>query len=163
MERVFFVDVSSCREQADALFVQIEARLQPLLPGTQVEHVGGTSLPDGLTKGDLDVQVRVKSADFDSACEVIGKLYEPNPGGFSDAGRSFKDDSTDPPLGLHVTIIDGPSDIQHRQRDLLLARPDLRREYDAVKRRFHGAEMAAYREAKDVFFTGIEHLWRVPR
>ena len=162
-ERVYFVEVTTCREQAELLFREVEARVRALLPGASVEHVGSTSLPDGVTKGDLDVQVRVAPRDFDSACDTLGKLYEPNPGGFTDAGRSFKDDSTDPPLGLHVTIIDGPSDIQHRQRDLLRARPDLRREYDAVKRRFHGGEMAAYREEKDGFFTRIEGLWREPR
>jgi GrpB-like predicted nucleotidyltransferase (UPF0157 family) len=162
-ERVFFLDVADCRERADVLFGEVEARVRALLPGASVEHVGSTALPDGLTKGDLDVQVRVAAAQFEQACRALEGLYEPNPGGFTDRGRSFKDDDTDPPLGLHVTIIDGPSDIQHRQRDLLRARPDLRREYDALKRRFHGGEMAAYREAKGAFFGRIEPLWREGR
>lgn len=161
-ERVCFVDVATCRGQADILFLRLEAHLRALMPRATIEHVGSTSLPDGLTKGDLDVQVRVGADDFDRACEILEELYEPNPGGFTEAGRSFKDDSTDPPLGLHVTIIDGPSDIQHRQRDLLRMHPDLRREYDEVKRQFHGGEMTAYREAKDAFFTRIEPLWRGP-
>ena len=82
----------------------------------------------------------------------------PNPGGFTDGGRSFKDDATDPPIGIHVTIVGGPSDIQHAQRDLLRARPDLRAEYDAIKRAFHGGDMAAYREAKDPFFTRLRTI-----
>jgi hypothetical protein len=56
---------------------------------------------------------------------------------------------------VHVTIIGGPSDIQHGQRELLRARPDLRAEYDAIKRAFDGGDMDAYREAKDVFFTRL--------
>lgn len=62
-ERVFFVDIATCRGQAEVLFREVEARVRALLPGVSVEHVGSTSLPDGLTKGDLDVQVRVGADD----------------------------------------------------------------------------------------------------
>jgi GrpB-like predicted nucleotidyltransferase (UPF0157 family) len=71
------------------------------------------------------------------------------------AGRSYKDDSTDPPLGVHVTVIDGPSDIQFRQRDILRIHGHLRAKYDALKRRFHGGDMNEYREAKDVFWSEL--------
>jgi GrpB-like predicted nucleotidyltransferase (UPF0157 family) len=154
-EQVFFADVAEHRAKADALYVHVRDEIHRLLPNAIVEHVGSTALPEGLTKGDLDIQVRVHADEFDAACQAIEQLYDDNPGGFTDAGRSFKDDSSDPPLGVHVTIIDGPSDIQFKQRDLLLRRPDLRTEYDVVKRRFDGGDMDAYRDAKDVFFTQL--------
>jgi GrpB-like predicted nucleotidyltransferase (UPF0157 family) len=154
-ELVFFQDVALCRARADALFVQVRARLRALLPDAMIEHVGSTSLPDGLTKGDLDVQVRVNRWAFNEACSAVSAMYEDNPGGFTDQGRSFKDDASDPPLGVHVTVIDGASDIQHRQRDTLAARPDLRAVYDALKRSFEGQDMSAYREAKARFFDGL--------
>jgi len=154
-EHVFFADVATHRAKADLLFATVAGRLRELVPNAIIEHVGSTSLRDGLTKGDLDVQVRVAPGAYDAACAALAAIYEANPGGFTEDGRSFKDDSTDPPLGVHVTIIAGPSDIQHRQRDLLRARPDLRAEYDAIKRAFHAGDMTAYREAKDAFFTRI--------
>jgi GrpB-like predicted nucleotidyltransferase (UPF0157 family)/ribosomal protein S18 acetylase RimI-like enzyme len=154
-EQVFFADVAEHRAKTDALYVHVRDEIRRLLPSAIVEHVGSTALPDGLTKGDLDVQVRVRADEFVHACQTLEQLYDDNPGGFTDAGRSFKDDSTDPPLGVHVTVIDGPSDIQSKQRDLLRRRPDLRAEYDAVKRRFDGGDMDAYRVAKDIFFTRI--------
>lgn len=154
-ERVFFGAVAEHRAKADALFARVQDQIRQLLPSAVVEHVGSTSLPDGLTKGDLDIQVRVCADEFDYACRALERLFADNPGGFTDAGRSFKDDLSDPPLGIHVTIIDGPSDIQSKQRDLLRSRADLRAEYDAVKRRFDGGDMDAYREAKNVFFTRL--------
>jgi GrpB-like predicted nucleotidyltransferase (UPF0157 family) len=154
-KRVFFAEVASCKAKADLLFASIEAQVASLLPRAQVEHVGSTSLPDGLTKGDLDVQVRVQAGDFEEACRALVRIYEANPGGFTDDGRSYKDDATDPPLGVHVTVIDGPSDLQFRQRDLLRARPELRAEYDSLKRRFHGGNMDEYREAKDRFWENL--------
>src|SRR5690348_6318030 len=104
-ERVFFADVGVHRAKANALFLRVVRRLAKIAPAALVEHVGSTSLPDGLTKGDLDVQVRVHAVDFDDVCRALAAIYEPNPGGFTDRGRSFKDDMTDPPLGLHVTMI----------------------------------------------------------
>jgi GrpB-like predicted nucleotidyltransferase (UPF0157 family) len=154
-EQVFFGEVVRFKAKADALFASVDARLRALLPCAFVEHVGSTSLPDGLTKGDLDVQVRVPPESFEVACRTLASLYEENPGGFTDGGHSYKDDSTDPPLGVHVTVIDGPSDIQFRQRDILRARADLRAEYDALKRSFHGARMDEYREAKHAFWSEL--------
>jgi GrpB-like predicted nucleotidyltransferase (UPF0157 family)/ribosomal protein S18 acetylase RimI-like enzyme len=154
-ERVFFGDVASHRAKANRLFGDIAQRLRTLVPFAHIEHVGSTALPDGLTKGDLDVQVRVRLEDYDRACHVLASELEPNPGGFVEQGKSFKDDTSDPPLGVHVTVIGGPSDIQHRQRDYLARRPHLRAEYDAVKRTFEGGDMSAYREAKDAFFTRV--------
>jgi GrpB-like predicted nucleotidyltransferase (UPF0157 family) len=159
-ERVFFHSVALHRAKADALFVRIEREVRLLLPTALVEHVGSTSLPDGLTKGDLDVQIRVQMEDYDHACRVLETAYQANPGGFTEQGRSFNNDATDPPLGIHVTIIGGPSDIQHAQRDLLRSRPDLRAEYDELKRKFDGAPMEAYREAKDAFFTRLARVKR---
>ena len=153
-ERVYFQPVSLVRAKVDALFARVEGHLRSLLPAAHIEHVGSTALPDGLTKGDLDVQVRLDGEDYDAACRLLSALFQDNPGGFTEEGRSFKDDSTDPPLGIHVTIIDGPSDIQFRQRDLLRARADLRAEYDALKTKFDGGDMDEYRRAKEAFFSG---------
>ncbi len=155
MEPVFFADVISFKAKADTLFASVAARLQALLPCALVEHVGSTSLPDGLTKGDLDVQVRVRAAYFEEARVALEAIYEENPGGFTDGGRSYKDDATDPPIGIHLTVIDGPSDIQFRQRDILRARADLRAEYDSLKKRFHGGDMDAYRDAKHAFWCDL--------
>jgi GrpB-like predicted nucleotidyltransferase (UPF0157 family) len=157
-ERVVFGAVEDHRTRAEALYVQVREHVLRLVPNAVVEHVGSTSLPDGLTKGDLDVQVRVRSEVFDAACRALATVYQLNPGGFTDGGRSFKQDSSEPPLGVHVTIIGGPSDIQCTHRDLLRRRPDLRAEYDALKRRFDGGDMDAYREAKNAFFAQLASL-----
>ncbi len=61
-ERVFFRAVADHRAKADALYARIRDQLLQLLPNAMVEHVGSTSLRDGLTKGDLDVQIRVRAS-----------------------------------------------------------------------------------------------------
>ena len=38
---------------------KLNASLRPLLPTAEIEHIGATAIPGALTKGDLDVMVRV--------------------------------------------------------------------------------------------------------
>lgn len=77
-------------------------------------------------------------------------------GGFASADAiSFEDSSSEPPLGVHLTVIDGSADIQWRFRDRLLASPALREQYDRLKRRFHGGSMTDYRAAKATFVERV--------
>jgi GrpB-like predicted nucleotidyltransferase (UPF0157 family)/GNAT superfamily N-acetyltransferase len=160
VERVTFGDVRAFRAKAEALFERLRDRVLRLAPDAIVEHIGSTALPDGcLTKGDLDVQVRIRAEHYDALCAALASELETNPGGFTEYGKSFKDDATDPPFGLHVTVIDAASDVQHRQRERMLADAALRAEYDAIKRAFDGGDMTAYREMKGAFFSRLEGSW----
>jgi GrpB-like predicted nucleotidyltransferase (UPF0157 family) len=155
-ERVTFAPEQHFRAAIDPLLARVKTQLQALLPESDIQHVGSTSIPGSLTKGDLDVQVRVSSVSFSAAREALSKLYRVNAGGFAlrDA-TSFEDYSTHPSLGIHLTVIGGGADIQWRFRDLLVASPALRDEYDRLKRRFDGGSMAEYRDAKALFVTRV--------
>lgn len=72
-----------------------------------------------------------------------------------DRFRAFKDDSTVPPLGVQLTVIDSEFDFFWKFRDLLLFNDKYRKEYDDLKRNYQGKEMDEYREAKNVFFQRI--------
>jgi GrpB-like predicted nucleotidyltransferase (UPF0157 family) len=153
---VDFAPEQSFRESIGPLFARVEAQLSALLPGSDIQHVGGTAIPGSLTKGDLDVQVRVTSDKYDAAKDVLSKLYRVNLGGFaSEDAISFEDYSRQPSLGVHLTVIDGSADIQWRFRDLLVASDALREEYDQLKRRFDGGSMAKYRDAKAMFVERV--------
>ena len=122
------------------------------------EHIGSTAVPGSLTKGDLDIQVRVEADVFASADEILSAHYGRNVGSLHTTEYSpFKDDSTDPPLGIQLTAIGSRYDFFWRIRDLLLARADLREAYDALKRTHHGRPMTEYRAAKERFFAAVLH------
>ena len=155
-ESVNFAPELAFRESVDRLFARVEAQVRALLPGSDIQHVGSTAIPGSLTKGDLDVQVRVTSDKYDAAKELLSKLYAVNLGGFASRDAiSFEDYSSQPSLGVHLTVIDGSADFQWRFRDLLVASTALREEYDQLKRRFHGGSMAKYRDAKATFVAGV--------
>jgi GrpB-like predicted nucleotidyltransferase (UPF0157 family) len=155
-ETVSFLPEERVRARVRHRFEELRTELQAMVPGAQIEHVGSTAIPGSLTKGDLDVQVRVVAAEYRAAKERLCELYDVNVGGFTAPDAiSFEDYSGEPHVGVHLTVVGGSADIQWRFRDLLLASAALRREYDDLKRRFDGKSMARYRDAKADFVERV--------
>jgi GrpB-like predicted nucleotidyltransferase (UPF0157 family) len=50
---------SELRQAVNAAFARHRAHVLDLVPDAEVAHVGSTSIPGALTKGDLDLLVRV--------------------------------------------------------------------------------------------------------
>lgn len=155
-ETVTFLPEECFRARVQSRFEQLRGELQAMVPSAQIEHVGSTAIAGSLTKGDLDVQVRVLAAQYPAAKERLCQLFDINAGGFSAHDAiSFEDYSGEPHVGIHLTVVGGSADIQWRFRDLLLASESLRQEYDHLKRRFEGKSMARYREAKAEFVDRV--------
>ncbi len=155
-EPVHFAPEQDFRAAVALLFRRVEEQLRSLVPSADVQHVGSTAIPGSLTKGDLDVQVRVAGPEYAAAKDKLSKIYAVNAGGFAAADAiSFENYATRPPLGVHLTVIGGSADIQSKFRDLLIASPELRDQYDQLKRRFEGRSMAKYRDAKAEFVSRV--------
>src|SRR6266581_3148469 len=56
---------------AEKIVAELRDELGALLPAAVVEHVGATSLPFGVTKGDVDVAVSVRVGEFDDAVGML--------------------------------------------------------------------------------------------
>jgi len=152
-----FVSENEVRESVAQLFSQIKQQLSELLPGADIQHVGSTAIPGCLTKGDLDVQIRVSAEVYPEARRKLAEIYKVNDGGFvADDATSFEDYDTQPPHGVHLTVIDGSCDIQWRFRDAVCASEKLRKEYDAFKRGFEGQSAEAYINAKYHFVLRVQ-------
>jgi GrpB-like predicted nucleotidyltransferase (UPF0157 family) len=160
-ERVHFVEEARVRDAVAAAFDGHAEALRGLLPGADIQHVGSTAVPGSLTKGDLDIQVRVEEDAFDAAEVLLAARFERNPGSVrTPAFASFKDDSARPPLGVQLTTKGSEFDFFVRARDRFLADPALVARYNAIKRAFDGRSMAAYREAKAELFEELLGRWQ---
>ena len=155
-ETVSFVPEQKVREIVLRRFAELKSTLEPLVEGAEIHHVGSTAIPGSLTKGDLDIQVRVSERQFAQVRARLKALYAVNEGGFIAADAiSFEDYSSDTPVGIHLTVVGGSCDLQFKFRDRLLASASLRKEYDDLKRRFEGGSMQAYRNAKEGFVLRV--------
>ena len=157
-EQLFqLIDPDRARERADKLFNVMHQTLSEMLPRTaEVRHIGATAVPGCLTKGDLDILVRLPVEDFAVADSVLASKFRRNEGSARTANFSaFEDASIDPHLGLQLTTIDGPHDFFHSFVEALLSSPELVGEYNDLKRQHDGTDMELYRAAKDAFVERV--------
>lgn len=153
MTNVTFYSNKLFKDKAEQAFLFQKELIKEHLPSADVQHVGSTAIPNSLTKGDLDIQVRVAAEQFSKAVNVLSLLYESNDGSIkTDEFRAFQEESSDPPLGIQLTVIDSEFDFFWKFRDVLLLNDQYRLEYDELKRKYEGREMEEYREAKNEFF-----------
>ncbi|MDR7101869.1 GrpB family protein [Croceicoccus sp. BE223] len=146
-------DADRARRRADAAFADLVPGLRAALPaGAEFHHVGATSIPGCLTKGDLDVNVRLPAADFDAAERALAARFDRNVGTVRTADfASFEDDDRDPPLGIQLTAFGSAYDFFLEFHRALRADPAAVDAYNALKRRHDGGDMDAYREEKSRF------------
>lgn len=157
MCQVNFYNQDRFNDDAEKIFKFQSKRIKQMIPNADIQHIGSTAIPNSLTKGDLDIQVRVSLEDFITAVEALSKLYEVNDGSVkTNEFRAFKDDTTSPPLGVQLTVVDSEFDFFWKFRDVLLQNDQYRIEYNNLKKKFEGKAMEVYREAKNDFINKIK-------
>jgi len=150
---VTFKNQSTIKELSDKLFQSEKKTLSKLLPTADIQHVGSTAIPNALTKGDMDINVRVRKNEFDKALGELSNIYDDNKGNTrTSVFASFKKSGLDLPLGIQLTVIDSEMDFFVKQRDFFLAYSEHQKEYDRLKQTFDGKPMSEYRLAKEKFF-----------
>jgi len=150
--------------RADELKPQVEstlevalARLHAALPGVETHHVGATAIPGAVTKGDVDLVVRITSAQFPLVVPSLGTLFDKKQAeNRTDEFASLGDDGgCEPPLGIQVVVRGSELDIFLYLRDYLRAHDDAREEYDRIKIEHAGDMAGGYWNAKNAFLERI--------
>ena len=143
---------------AENLFEEQAGKLKQALPFANIQHIGGTAIPGMLTKGDLDINVRVAREDFAATVDVLRSLYKINqPHNWSVDFASFEDDENLVlPLGVQVTVVGSSSDDFVLLRDALLLNRHLVTSVNDMKLMYQGAKMDDYRNAKTDLYSAIK-------
>ena len=146
-------------------FERAAVRLTATLgPGVRVEHVGSTAVAGLSGKPILDIMLGVGSrADIPKivrSLEALGFLTGASaPSQQAGAFLSREADELEPPINLHLTVIDGRQwrDLL-RFRDELRANPRLARAYEDLKRHLAATsdgDLEAYTAGKTLFITDV--------
>jgi GrpB-like predicted nucleotidyltransferase (UPF0157 family) len=142
------------REAVNSTFEDHRWAITALLAEAEVEHIGSTAVPGALTKGDLDLLVRVPHSQFDSAVAALRRRYAVNqPQSWTSQFASFKQEPADEiPVGVQLVTAGGKDDALFLAwRDRLRADSGLRERFNAFKRGQVGAGSDEYIEAKAEF------------
>lgn len=71
VESVHFMPEEEFRQKVERLFQDQKEKIQSLLPDADVQHIGSTAIPNSITKGDLDIQVRIPVEGFSMAVTTL--------------------------------------------------------------------------------------------
>jgi GrpB-like predicted nucleotidyltransferase (UPF0157 family) len=147
-------------EDVPGVVAHWRTELTALLPEADVEHTGGSSLPGALTRGDVDLHVRVAAADFPVALAALEARFTAyyRPMWTPEFAAFTIPEEQRLPTGLVLTAVGGEHDLRFtRGWALLRARPELLTEYNDFKQRFAALEDEdGYRATKTAFFTRLE-------
>ena len=131
-------------------FSEVAVYLAAGLPGAEVEHVGSTAVPGGLTKGYLDVLVRVPPADFPRSIQVLDGLLARSPR--NDPTYEYVEYDYEVhgfSASVQLAVLDGWHDRRfHGLKVLLTSDPRALERYNSMKRVYEGRPIAEYRQAK---------------
>lgn len=125
--------------------------LSAALPWAEVEHVGSTAVPGCVTKGDLDVLVRVERADFQRSERILDELLVCSTRNARTDEYAEYDSAVDAVSASVQLVVAGGSldDHFHRLKAILTSDPAAREAYNSLKLRHVGRDMGAYRLAKE--------------
>jgi GrpB-like predicted nucleotidyltransferase (UPF0157 family) len=156
LERVNFLAPTAYQYEAANAFEHHARRLRQLLPDAEIIHIGSSAVPGAWSKGDLDILVRVSAGDFASSRQVLSRHLALNEGSTHDANfASFKDDRTQPPLGVQLVVAGGPYDDFEQFGAYLRDHPEMLEAYNALKKRHEGGAMTTYRAEKSEFIERV--------
>lgn len=156
------VDAGAAARLAGRAFDSLLKELGPALPPScELHHVGASAVPGCLTKGDLDINVRVDPGEFAATDAILARRFERNPGSVRDEQFSaFVCEDRELPIGIQLSARGGTYDIFVPFVVALRNEQALVKRYNALKRRFQGRSMAEYREAKSRFIQDVLGLER---
>lgn len=159
MTRVSFKNSEDFKQTSEKIFHEQSQIILKLAPNAQVFHIGSTSIANSLTKGDVDLLVRVSREEFPEAVEKLKQLYKINqPENWKEYFASFKDEIGGTDFGAQLVIKDSVLDDFVQLRDLLSSNPELLEEYNSMKLKFEGKDMDEYRKEKSDFFEKLRNI-----
>lgn len=151
------LDAAQYQSFASTVFDDVAQDIAHWLPHARVEHVGASSIPGAISKGDLDVCVVVPAASHDSAVAALVS-----------AGYAIKQDTLRTPalcmllsprsdwdVALQVVAVGSEFEFFMRFRDALRANPDLVEQYNQIKLDAATRDGTQYRDDKARFIQAV--------
>jgi len=69
-----FYEENEYRSSCDVLFLKYKFAILKLIPHARIEHVGSTSVPGAISKGDLDVFIGVEPEVLEDSVKILKAL-----------------------------------------------------------------------------------------
>ncbi|PTQ18032.1 hypothetical protein CWO33_00495 [Vibrio splendidus] len=138
------------------LFIRYEREIKKLIPNARVEHVGASSIPFAVSKGDLDIFVGVELGELEDVIERLTTLaFTEKLDTLRTPELCMLESTSGDDVALQVVANGSEFECFLRFRDKLRANPALVEQYNTLKMSCEGWPQDEYREKKADF---IEHV-----
>lgn len=149
---VFFLTSEELIKSTKETSVEMESLLKKLLPFSDIQHVGSSSIPGAVGKLDLDFQVRVEKKDFEKTINILNSHFKEKRKEFWKEGFAiFKTIKNNIDIDLVVTVKDSIYDDCYKVRDELRSNKNLLEKYNKIKTEHQGKPYSEYSKAKCEF------------
>ncbi|WP_053220044.1 GrpB family protein [Virgibacillus senegalensis] len=155
VEYVYFAPESVFREKAEKVFAKHRKLILKRLPQSEVHYIGSTAVKGSLTKGDVDLQVRIDQQDFPEAKKVLQEIYAINEGSYQTSFFCAFETEDQLPIGVQLTVNGSEVDHFWKTTRFLQENPSCNEAYNQLKRQFNGKDMENYRDAKAEFLAEV--------
>ncbi len=151
-----FYKSADYQPNATQLYNMLYKELSKNLPWADIEHIGASSVPDAISKGDLDVLVRVSANNFKKTITVLeGSGFQIKQDTHRDhqlcmfESAKFKDAA--------IQLIEEGSQYEFfiTFRDRLIAHKKLLKSYNNLKMECEGMSEDEYRKRKSEFINRV--------
>lgn len=154
---VKFLEPADYQPRLNRLFEVVARDTRRHLPYARIEHIGASSVPGAVSKGDLDVFVGVPRCRFRQSVALLGEL------GFSEKADTLRTESLcmfeavkyAGDVALQLVENGSRFEMFLRFRDLLRVDATLLDQYNAMKRACEGFDEEAYRGVKADFIERV--------
>ncbi|HEH9408619.1 GrpB family protein [Aeromonas salmonicida] len=151
-----FYSAEQYQASCDERFLRYEHEVKNLLPNARVEHVGASSIPLAISKGDLDIFIGVESDELESAIQLLTTL------GFQEKADTLRTSELcmlESTSGDDVAfqLVSNGSEFEFFLifRDKLRTASSLVQQYNALKMSCEGQSQDDYRRKKSDFINHV--------
>ncbi len=154
---VKLLDTPNFQALADSIFTLVADQISQLLPQAQIEHVGASSVPGAITKGDLDICIIVAPTSHERTVRALESSgYVVKAGTLRTHELCMLLSSrTDLEVALQVVAKGSRFEFFMLFRDALRADPSLVQQYNQLKRNFASKGDERYRDEKAAFIESV--------
>ncbi len=154
-----FYKPNEYQTSCENLFRKYELKITALLPSAAIEHIGASSIPNAVSKGDLDILVGVNGDKLEQAVRLLSTL------GFNEKKDTLRtpelcmlENSSGEDVAFQVVAHGSEFDFFVQFRDKLRKSSELVKQYNELKMSCIGLSHQEYRQKKSVFIKRVLEL-----
>ena len=152
-----FITQSQFLPRIEEIYLELQTKIAQVIPRSRIEHVGSSSIPGMISKGDLDIYLGVSPNDFYQTITLLASIgfYTKTDTLQTDSLRMMITQDYREDVAIQVVVNGTEYECFIDFRDKMRSNPTLIAAYNRLKLECEGLTESAYREVKSSFIETV--------